>query len=433
MGAHLTVTLSGRVVGDLERLGPRRMRFAYSPDAVASTPGGLGLLSQSLPMRDGPFSPSETKPFFEGLLPEGETRRQIAGQLGLRDTAGEFELLAELGRDCAGAVVVAPSGEHQGADDVAPIRWFSETELGERIDVLPRRALGIDIERGTRLCLAGVQPKLVLIRDASGHWGTPTAQSPSTHILKPPLRNRAGDAVHEDLVANELFCLWTLAGAGIPVACAEHLRVDSREVLVVERFDRASDSHGTVRRLHQEDSCQALGRLSEQKYSDETGGVRLPDVFALIGRFAAVPAIERLRLFDQIVANVTLGNADAHGKNIAILYSGPGRGAFSPMYDVVCTAAYADLTTLLAIDVGDARDLFEVGPDSIAMLAKSVGMNTSAATRRAATLSRTVAISAQAARDAANTAGWGRPILDEIVAIAERQAENLSRGRQLTS
>ncbi len=430
MGALLTVALSGRVVGDLERVGPRRMRFTYRPEVVASTPHGIGLLSQSLPIQAAAFSPSQTKPFFEGLLPEGETRRQVAGQLGLRDIAGEFELLAELGRDCAGAVVVTPPGE---AQMVQPVRWFKEGDLATRVDALPRRALGIDIERGARLSLAGVQPKLVLIRDASDNWGTPTAQSPSTHILKPPLRNRAGDAIHEDLVANELFCLRTLEGAGIPVAHAEHLRVDGREVLVVERFDRASDSHGTVRRRHQEDSCQALGRLSDQKYTDETGGVRLPELFALIGRFAAVPAIERLRLFDQIVANVTLGNADAHGKNIAILYSGPGRGAFSPMYDVVCTAAYADLTTRLAIDVGDARDLFEVGPDSIATLAKSVGMNANAAIRRAATLAKTLAVSAQAARDAANAAGWGRPILDEIVAIVGRQAESLARGRPLTS
>jgi len=159
---HLTVWLGGERVGAIERAGPGRMRFAYSPSALESRAPGVALLSQSLPRRDAWFSPSETRPFFEGLLPEGEARRLISRQLGLRERA-EFELLQELGRDCAGAVVILPT-DKTPSDEAAQVIWLPEADLAHRIDDLPRNPLGLDLEGRIRMSLAGVQPKLVLVR-----------------------------------------------------------------------------------------------------------------------------------------------------------------------------------------------------------------------------------------------------------------------------
>jgi serine/threonine-protein kinase HipA len=50
------------------------------------------------------------RPFFDGLLPEGEARRIIAYDLGIAES-DTFGLLAQLGRDCAGALAILPNDE----------------------------------------------------------------------------------------------------------------------------------------------------------------------------------------------------------------------------------------------------------------------------------------------------------------------------------
>ena len=42
-----------------------------------------------------------------------------------------------------------------------------------------------------------------------------------------------------------------------------------------------------------------------------------------------------MRLFDQMVVNVVLGNTDVRAKNYSLMYVGPLGVRFSPLYDVV--------------------------------------------------------------------------------------------------
>ena len=108
----------------------------------------------------------------------------VAAQLGLRSRAG-YELLSHIGGEFAGAVAVLPEHElpQTAPTEVHPI---SVEEVSARIDALPTNPLGLDVAGRTRLSLAGVQPKLLLTRDASGRWASPTPGSPSTHILSLP-------------------------------------------------------------------------------------------------------------------------------------------------------------------------------------------------------------------------------------------------------
>ena len=117
----LDVRLRDRHVGrlvELERGGDYSFEYEAS---VALTAPGAPLLSVSLPCRERPFEPTEARPFFEGLLPEGEIRERIARDLKV-STSNSFELLARLGRDCAGAVVLLPEGEQP---DDEPIEWLA--------------------------------------------------------------------------------------------------------------------------------------------------------------------------------------------------------------------------------------------------------------------------------------------------------------------
>ena len=85
----------------------------------------------------------------------------------------------------------------------------------------------------------------------------------STHILKPPIAHLPSTTENEAL-AHRLA-----AAIGLPTAAVEPRRTGGRPYLIVERYDRTVDTAGVIRRLHQEDFCQALGVASENKYASE--------------------------------------------------------------------------------------------------------------------------------------------------------------------
>jgi serine/threonine-protein kinase HipA len=120
--------------------------------------------------------------------------------------------------------------------------------------------------------------------------------------------------------------------------------------LLVERYDRSQHKDGTISRLHQEDFCQALSVPPELKYEEE-GGPGVERSLDLIDRAAARPAADRLSFIRMLIFHYLVGNADAHGKNYALLYRGKAPD-LAPLYDVVCTAAYPRLAKKLAMAIG---------------------------------------------------------------------------------
>ena len=82
------------------------------------------------------------------------------------------------------------------------------------------------------------------------------------------------------------------------------------------------DGAPVVERLHQENFCQALGIVSEQKYQKE-GGPSLKQCFALLREVSSAPVIDLARLLDDVVFNYIVGNNDAHGKDFSLHYQ-PG-------------------------------------------------------------------------------------------------------------
>ena len=141
--------------------------------------------------------------------------------------------------------------------------------------------IGFDEEEEVlRLSLAGAQNKLpVLVDDA--RLGITRGKPPSSHVVKKP------DLELPELVVNEAYCLALARESGLDAAAATPLAPDGQEGLLVERYDRwRPDSEAEVHRIHQEDFCQALGFLPEQKYEGETGpgGRRVRGPAARTGR-----------------------------------------------------------------------------------------------------------------------------------------------------
>ena len=150
----LDVYLHTELVGSLERRAQARLRFTYATEWVEAAGPPLSL---SLPVRPDPFSDEECRPFFEGLLPEGEFLKAIARVFHV-SADNPFALLSEIGGECAGAVSLAPAGAPPPIGASTPPRWLSDKELDELLGDLPRRPLPAAAEEddeGFRLSLAG--------------------------------------------------------------------------------------------------------------------------------------------------------------------------------------------------------------------------------------------------------------------------------------
>lgn len=146
----------------------------------------------------------------------------------------------------------------------------------------------------------------------------------------------------------------------LPVPHVE-IRLDGATAfLLVERYDRTKAADGIIERLHQEDFCQALSVPPELKYEAE-GGPGTERALGLIDQVCARPAADRLQFIRMLIFHYLVGNADAHGKNYALLY-GSDEPDLAPIYDVVCTAVYPRLSKRLAMKIG-GRDV----PDTIQM------------------------------------------------------------------
>jgi serine/threonine-protein kinase HipA len=338
----LEVYLGLRHVGTLSRESGR-LAFRYDRlwlDDPSSHP-----LSLSLPLREAPFADAETRTWFGNLLPEGDFLNAVARRLG-RSTGDVFGLLVDLGGECAGAVSLLPPG--QSPLEAGHYQRLGEDELYALVSASPPLPL-LAGETGVRLSLAGAQNKVPVYVDDSGiHMATGTLAT--THILKPPIR--AAIALPHT-VENEAFCMQLAGKLGLVVPKALVSAVRDRSFYLVERFDRRR-SQERIERLHQEDFCQALGVEVNLKY-EESGGPSLADIWRLLRNHSAAPAVDGRQLLRWIGFNFLIGNADAHGKNIALLYGEDGSVRLAPFYDLLCTAVYPELDQRLALRLGGER------------------------------------------------------------------------------
>ena len=338
MADELAVWLYGERVAVIHR-DRDRTRLVYTEEALRKYPLGTPLLSLSLPVSSRRYTQGVVRPFLDGLLPEGESRKSIARDVHVpeRDTYG---LIRALGRDCAGAVVIQPI---EDSAPPAPTTTTAEPLSPDEIDVLVRdlKSAPLGVGGRVRISLAGVQQKLVLTRMQDGSWGRPVDGTPSTHILKPEV------AAFPDTVENETFCMRVAKHLGLDVASVGTTKIGGRKLIVVDRYDRVVAADGTVRRIHQEDFCQATGVAPETKY-EEDGGPSLLRIAGILRDVAAPDSLDRL--LKAVTVNALIGNGDAHAKNFSLLHTEDGALTLTPLYDLMCTLYYGDDRLAMYID-----------------------------------------------------------------------------------
>jgi serine/threonine-protein kinase HipA len=413
MARTLDVYLHNELVGHLIQDDGGQMVFDYAeswlqkPDA---TP-----LSQSLPLRNKRFKRNECRGFFAGILPEESKREIIARNLGI-SARNDYAMLEQIGGECAGAVTFIPVGENLPERKYG-YRPVSSQELAAILKELPKRPL-LAGEDGIRLSLAGAQDK-VAVRIEGNDISLPLGGAPSTHILKPAVERFAG------VVFNEAFCMRLAAVAGLPAAKVETGIVEDIEYLLVERYDRVHQKNvegaTTVDRLHQEDFCQAQGIVSEMKYQKE-GGPSLKQCFALLREVSSAPVIDLSRLLDAVIYNYLVGNNDAHGKNFSLLYHGVGTAnqeiRLAPLYDVVSTTYYPELSKDMAMKIGGEYSSDKVRPKDFEQLAEETGLAKPIVKDRVPELAETVIANF-------DKAGIEHPVAQAVAAVIRKRCETV--------
>ncbi len=359
---NLIVYLNTERVGALKQDDSGLLQFSYD-QAWLEKPDAMPL-SRSLPLQSEVFPGKKTRPFFAGILPEKGPRERIADILGISRT-NDFAMLERIGGECAGAVSLLPEGIAPTNPKNARHRELTEPELQQLIAELPDRPLMAGAE-GLRLSLAGAQDKLPIIVHQNGIC-LPLDDTPSTHILKPEPDRFVG------LAANEIFCMTLAQAVGLNAPDTEYRLIGRKPCLLVQRYDRTTDATGHTKRIHQEDFCQGLGFPPERKYQAE-GGPTLGACISLLRSWSTAPVLDIPDFINNLIFNVLIGNADAHGKNYALLYVG-GERRLSPCYDLVCTLAWPNLSRNLAMKIGDCDSVNAFTIGNWKKMAKKTGLS----------------------------------------------------------
>ena len=331
--------MNGALVGTW-RINPQQGDILeYAPEWAAAENGRP--LSLSLPFMPGgaQHRGEKVRTYFENLLPDSdEIRARIARRYQAKSTDA-FPLLAEIGRDCVGALQILPDGHVPAGVQPVQATPMNESMVAQvlRNTVSPALLSLGDEDEKFRISIAGAQEKTALLR-FDGKWCLPHGDTPTTHIFKLPLGLIGGMKYDmSDSVENEWLCSLILKAYGLPVAACEPLQFEDMKVLSVQRFDRSwwQSPAGDMRliRLPQEDMCQARGVSPRAKYEADGGpGIeRIMDV--LEGSMTRED--DRRTFFQAQVVFWLLHATDGHAKNFSLFLRPAGRYQLTPLYDVL--------------------------------------------------------------------------------------------------
>jgi serine/threonine-protein kinase HipA len=356
---RLIVCLQNQPVGHLDRDETSRLSFTYEKDA--KTP-----ISLSMPLDGTTYGDVVCEAFFGGLLPENQQARELIARRLNANANNTFSLLKAIGKECAGAISLHDPTEPLPSNDLQKMEGeeLAEKRLAELIRDLPRTPLLAGVQ-GIRLSLAGFQNKAgVCLID--GRIYLPAKDVPTTHILKPAM------AQHEATVQNEFLCLSIASGLGLPTAKAEIRRAEDQAYVLVERYDREIIDGTFIRRIHQEDFCQAIGIVAAHKYEAENGP-GFKECFELLKQ-SDRPALDRTTFAKFLILNYLLGNADAHGKNFSLLHPTGTSTKIAPLYDVLSIIhVYDDLIQNIAMSIGGCFNAADVTVEDWKKLCKNSG------------------------------------------------------------
>ncbi len=374
MTLHCDIEINGKNehAGSLTGDTPDNCFFSYSPEYLLQADAMP--ISQNLPLQEKPFSPQATRCFFDGLLPEGFSRRTVAGLLHVEESDYPA-ILRGLGNECLGAVRLYTT---DSKTTECSYKKLSETEVAQLAQEGAFKAA--EIVADTHLSLTGASGKVGLYYDENDkNFYLPLGSAPSTHIVK------QSHVRLDNIVVNEQLCLLTAKKLGIQIPesfiICPSLSEREHVLFVTKRYDRLFNTnpekvngHSVPLRLHQETFAQALGIPSECKY-ENNGDNYLEKCFNLIKNVSSDPLPDMIALWKIIIFDYLIGNTDNHIKNISLLYSPDLRSKrLAPAYDIVSTIVYDTTSRNMGIAINNKLALKEITRSDFEMQAEKAGL-----------------------------------------------------------
>lgn len=324
----LSVSLGETEVGRLELEGRGHDRVRFTTTEAYRQLQNRPILSQALEDDLAQVWESRIRApaFFSNLLPEGILRELLAQRAGVNPMR-EFFLLAQLGEDLPGNVIVRPEGA-----------------LSEDPQTSLELPAAVSTDEPLHFSVAGLQLKFS-VNEVTGRWVLPVRGAGGRWLIKLPSpkfplvpRNefvtmRFAAALGLNVAEVRLASLSDVEGlAGV---VKPNLLGAEEHALLVRRFDRTSG----LDRIHTEDLLQVLN-----KHPDDRTKYRAANAEWVARLFRALdPGDADLgELVKRLVFNVYLGNGDAHLKNWMLRYENPLRARLSPAFDLVSTIQYEE-------------------------------------------------------------------------------------------
>jgi len=336
--ASLFIYMNGYEVGEYIQHRSGAQEFIYY-DGWLNNRSAVPL-SLSLPLTDKSHKGDNVYNYFDNLLPDSpEIRKRIQSRFDAK-TNRPFDLLAQIGMDCVGAIQLM---SERAEVDVKSIQGepLSDSEIAESLRNYQTLPLGMSRDQEFRISIAGAQEKTALLWH-NKQWQRPIGTTPTTHIFKLPIGkiDHAGIDL-SDSVENEWLCLEILREFGLPVPAVSIETFEDMKVLVVERFDREmSDDKTWIIRHPQEDMCQANGFAPALKYENE-GGPGIAQIMELL-KSSIHPEEDRRQFMTMVFLFWLLGAIDGHAKNFSIFLKQGGRFELTPVYDVISAYPLAE-------------------------------------------------------------------------------------------
>lgn len=369
---QVSIEIEGKqhLVGSIEGINCEDARFRYADEYLCSS--GIRPISISLPLQKEYFSPKDTRCFFEGLLPEGFSRRALASWAKV-DESDYLAILEVLGQECLGAICV--QGKSSDTSEAA-YAHLSEEQVHALASEGATKSTELLME--THLSLTGASGKVGLYYDIRNkQWYLPKGKAASTHIVK------QSHVRLNRIVLNEQLCMLTAKKMGIDVPESFIVNLgegkETEVLYATQRYDRVLKSGiyiGDLQcpyRLHQEDFSQALGIPASEKY-EKVNSFYMKKMFQLLNNYSSNPVEDRLKLWDRIIFNYLIGNTDCHVKNYSLLYSPNLKSIrLAPAYDILCTRIYGT-TNEMSFYIGGTLDITKINRDTFIRAANEVGI-----------------------------------------------------------
>lgn len=355
----LSVWMNGQRVGVWFWTRAGASSFRYDADWAASPDARVLSLSLPFSASNQDLSGTEVEHYFDNLLPDSELiKERLRRRFGSASTRAA-DLLANIGRECVGAVQLLPSDAAPPSVQLIESTAVSDSKIETLLtNVLSPSSLSQITGRDDdfRISMAGAQEKTALLQiktPRGKRWHVPQGTTPTTHIFKLPLGlvgNMRADM--SESVANEWLCMTILQHLGLAVANTEMAQFGAQKVLIVERFDRRwAPDQSWIARLPQEDFCQATGTAGQRKYEAD-GGPGIRAGLALLSA-GSNPSPDRLRFVLAQLAFWLLAATDGHAKNFSIFLERGGSYRMTPLYDVM--SAWPVMDTISGAGPGKMR------------------------------------------------------------------------------